>query len=360
MPTARKLPSGSWRCQVFSHFEEIRQPDGTVKKKRIYKSFTCDIPTAKGKREAERIAAAWAAEKESASKYNKTVGTAMDEYIESRTSVLSPSTIREYKRSRRCDLQGLMNIKLYALTQEMVQNEINHESLNHSPKSVRNMHGLLSAVLRQYRPEFVLTTALPKKRPPSLHIPLDSDVKKVMDYVSGTEMEIPILLAAFGPMRRGEIAALDSEHISGNIIHIEFSMALNENNEWVKKSPKSISGDRYIEFPDFVVEKLKDIDGPITDLKPNQISDRFIDIIKRTGVEKFRFHDLRHYSASIQHALGIPDAYIMQRGGWGNDTVLKTVYRHTLEDKSKEMNAIANNHFSQLYNTKCNTDKENP
>ena len=30
------------------------------------------------------------------------------------------------------------------------------------------------------------------------------------------------------------------------------------------------------------------------------------------------------------------------------------------ETKSKEMNAIANNHFSQRYNTKCNTDKENP
>ena len=30
------------------------------------------------------------------------------------------------------------------------------------------------------------------------------------------------------------------------------------------------------------------------------------------------------------------------------------------ETKSKEMTAIANNHFSQRYNTKCNTDKENP
>ena len=45
MATAKKLPSGSWRCQVFSHFEEQIQPDGTVKKKRIYKSFTCDDPS---------------------------------------------------------------------------------------------------------------------------------------------------------------------------------------------------------------------------------------------------------------------------------------------------------------------------
>ena len=64
MATAKKLPSGSWRCQVFSHFEEQIQPDGTVKKKRIYKSFTCDDPSTRGKRKCEAEAAAWAADKE--------------------------------------------------------------------------------------------------------------------------------------------------------------------------------------------------------------------------------------------------------------------------------------------------------
>ena len=32
MATAKKLASGSWRCQVYSHTEEIIQPDGTVKR----------------------------------------------------------------------------------------------------------------------------------------------------------------------------------------------------------------------------------------------------------------------------------------------------------------------------------------
>lgn len=44
MATAKKLPSGSWRCQVFSHIEEIPLSDGTIKKKRVYKSFTCSSP----------------------------------------------------------------------------------------------------------------------------------------------------------------------------------------------------------------------------------------------------------------------------------------------------------------------------
>lgn len=355
MATARKLPSGSWRCQVYSHTETIIAPDGTEKKKRIYRSFTSDIPGPKGKREAERLASIWAAGKETASKTNKTLGDAYDEYIELRSPVLSPSTIREYKRSRRCDLANLMDKKIMNITQDMIQDAINKEALCKSPKSVRNIHGLLSSVLKHYRPEFALNTSLPQKVPPKIFIPAEDDIKRVLQYVEGTEMEIPILLAAFGPMRRGEICALDSDHINGNIVHVEYSMALDENNNWVKKAPKSISGDRYIEFPDFVIEKINGITGPITSLKPNQISDRFIDIINKTGVCKFRFHDLRHYCASIQHALGIPDAYIMARGGWKNDTVLKQVYRHALEEKQKEMNAKANDYFSELCNTKSNT-----
>lgn len=368
MSTARKLPSGSWRVQVYSHSEPIFDKNGTAifdkngepKQKRIYKSFTCNDPSPKGKRLVEKEAAAWAANKEITSRnfeLNKTYGEALDEYIQARSAVLSPSTIREYKRSRKKDLQSLVNKKIYSITQEDILKAINQESLSHSPKSVRNMHGLLSAVMTTYRPDFSLHTDLPKKVRPQMHIPTDQDVQKLMEIVMDTPLEIPVLLAAFGPMRRGEICALDSDHIFGNIVHVEYSLALNDKNQWVKKPPKSIAGNRYIEFPDFVIEKLHGKTGRIVTLSPSQISDRFSKMLKCSGLSKFRFHDLRHYSASIQHALGIPDAYIMQRGGWGNDAVLKNVYRHAMESEAKAMNDKTNAHFSALCNTKCNTKK---
>ena len=49
---------------------------------------------------------------------------------------------------------------------------------------------------------------------------------------------------------------------------------------------------------------------------------------------------------------GGPDAYIMADGGWRSDKVLKSVYRHAMDDRKKEMSDIANSHFSQLCNTK--------
>ena len=218
MATAKKLPSGSWRCQVYSHTEELIQPDGSIKKKRIYKSFTSDIPGPKGKRLAEQAASAWAAEKESAnSVQNITFGEALDRYIEGREAVLSPRTIMDYKRIRKKELQSIMNIKVALITQEDIQKAINIEAQSHSPKTVRNSHGLISAVLRVYRPNFALNTALPKKVRPDIYVPSDEEIRRLLSAVSDTDMELPILLAAFGPMRRGEICALSSEDISGNM-----------------------------------------------------------------------------------------------------------------------------------------------
>ena len=70
------------------------------------------------------------------------------------------------------------------------------------------------------------------------------------------------------------------------------------------------------------------------------------------GLPDMRFHDLRHYQASILHALGVPDAYIMQRGGWKTDSTLKRVYRHAMRDKQSEFDQIATDYFSTLINPK--------
>lgn len=357
MATAKKLPSGSWRCQVYSHTEEIPQKDGTIKKKRIYRSFTCSTPGPAGKRKCEQMAASWAADKETASRCSISFGAALDEYIRSRENVLSPRTIMDYKCTRKNYIQSLMPIPIDRITQEDVQRAINLEAVHLSPKTIRNIHGLISAVLKVYRPEFALNTSLPKKKKVELYIPSDEDIKKLINAVEGTEMELPVLLAAFGPMRRGEICALHAEDIQGSLVHVQRNMVRTSDNTWVEKEPKSFAGNRYIDFPDFVTNKFRGKKGRIVELTPNQITDRFKYILKRAGLPHFRFHDLRHYSASIQHALGVPDAYIMQRGGWGNDGVLKAVYRHALEEKTKEMSNITNSHFEELCNTKYNTQK---
>ncbi len=340
MPTARKLPSGSWRVQVFDYTDE----NG----KRHYKSFTCDNPKNAGKKIAENMATEYALTKETRSRTKKTFGQALKEYISMREPVVSPRTILNYKRLQDKDLKVLANIEINNITQEIIQDFVNNDAKVHAPKTVRDNHGLISAVIKQERPSFVLNTVLPRPVRPQLYIPSDDDVKKLIKLAAGTDLELPILLAAFGPMRRGEICALDTNNINGNIVHVCKNMVLAPDKTWVIKAPKSYAGDRFIDYPDFVADKWKNMSGKVTKLTPDNITTRFSRMLKSSGITHFRFHDLRHYSASIQHALGIPDAYIMSRGGWGNDGVLKNVYRHAMMGKTQEMNQIANTYFSSM------------
>lgn len=356
MPTAKKLKSGSWRCQVYSHTEEILQPDGTIKKKIVKKSFTCDDTSAKGKRKCEQMAATWAVEREETQKYGRiTFNDAMTNYIASRENILSPRTISDYLAIQKNYLANLKPRDLYSITQSEIQNQINLESAHLSPKTVRNIYGLLSVVFATYRPDFALRTVLPKNTKPNIYVPSDDDIKAVIGASKGTDMELPILLAAFGPMRRGEICALTSDDITGNIVHVHLNMVKNKEKQWVLKSPKSYEGDRYINYPNFVAEKFKNKKGRIVEITPDVLTSHWNRLLKRNNLQSFRFHDLRHYSASIQHALGVPDSYIMKRGGWGNDRTLKTVYRHVLEEKVKQMDMLTNDYFEKTFPTKLPT-----
>ena len=164
-------------------------------------------------------------------------------------------------------------------------------------------------------------------------------------------MEIPVLLAAFGPMRRGEICALTSDDIKGNIVNVNKALVMNDRKEWVIKPPKTFSSYRQIEYPDFVIERLSGISGKITNKTPTAITHRFNRILKEADIPHFRFHDLRHYAVSILHAMNIPDKYIMARGGWQTNHTMNNVYNHALKNIQNEFNNKISEHFTEMYNT---------
>lgn len=356
MATAKKLPSGSWRVRVFSHYEYVKDKEGNTKKKAVYESFTSDDTSRAGKREAEAMAAEFALKKEtlSQSKNKMTFREALNEYINERSKVLSPATIRKYRTMQKNKYDDLNDIRLKDINQKIVQTFINDLAADLSPKTVKDLNGLITAVMRRFSPETVLNITLPKKVRPDIHIPSESDIRKLVESVRNTEMEVPVMLAAFGAMRRGEISALRKEDFSGNVAHVSKTMVYTDDNKWIEKAPKSYAGDRYVPLPEFVVKKFMSLPGNGVDMTPNKITSRFEHVLRRAGIQHFRFHDLRHYNASVQHALGIPDAYIMQAGGWGNDRVLKEVYRHTLPEEVEKMNKIAINYF-ESYDTKYDT-----
>lgn len=334
MPKAVKQPNGRWKVRVHDFIDE----NG----KRHYKAFTADT-----KKEAELMALAYKHEDRTESIL---FSDALTLYIQDRESVIAPSTLKEYKRCAKNDFELINDIPINKLNQEHVQKLVNYHAKTKAPKTVKNIHGLVSAVLKMYRPNFVLNTTLPQKDVDNRYIPTDADVKTIMQYTKEHDQEMykAILLAAFGPLRRSEICGLKSTDINGSVIHVK-SAIVNSENGWTEKKTKTESGDRYIDMPGFVIDEIRHLKGPIVELKPNMISDRHIDIVKACKLQHFTFHALRHYCASKLHTMGIPDVYIMERGGWKNDAVLKQIYRHSLSDESVKINAQANKKFAETF-----------
>lgn len=338
MGNAQKLPSGSYRVRLYVG----KDADGKAK----YVSFTA--PT---KREAEFEAAKFA--KTNNRGADLTFKQALEQYIQERSNTLSPGTLRSYKLHQK-SYQDIDNILMYKLNQRDIQNHINKYAIDHSPKTVRNHHGLISAVMKYYRPEYKLNTSLPKKARYEVQVPTEEEVNRLLEFAKNEkpELYIPILLGAFAPCRRGEVSAIVKSDLKGDILHISKAYTRKDGGGYVLKSPKSYAGDRYIPLPPFVVDALNDRfseNDTATDLNPDAITKMFVRECARLLGKSYRFHDLRHFCASMLHASGMSNSSICKRCGWENDNVLIEIYRHTVEEIDRDSNDHANDVFSKKF-----------
>lgn len=269
-------------------------------------------------------------------------------YITGRSNTISPSTDRAYRSILANLSDNFLAIRIPEMTQIFVQKEINHYSATHSPKSTRNAHGFISAVLREHRPSMQLYTTLPQKVKFEPYTPTGDDIDKVLEYVSGGKYEIPYRLACYG-LRRSEICALTSADLDGNLLTICKAKVQQDGGKWViKPTPKTYESNRTIAIDSYLAELIANKDGYLFDGYPNRLNDHLKEIQKRLGLPRFRFHDMRAYFASKAHAIGIPDKYIMANGGWSSDYILKRVYRRTMDDVKNEMNMK----YASLYEKK--------
>ncbi len=249
MATAKKLPSGSYRVQLYIG----KDANG----KRQYKSFTADT-----KKEAEYLAA------------------------------------------------------------------------KYSPKTCRNAHGLLTAVLQVYRPDFVLHTTLPQKSKREIYVPDAQEVMDILQMVKGTVNELPVFLAAECGMRAEEIAALRKCNITPDHIDIKEAIVIDRNLEQVVKKPKSTSGFRSVPITqkayDYIMS-LADEGDRVCNRSNEAISNNWVGFKQRHKSKispHLNFHAFRHHYASKLLLLNIPQKYIAELMGHGSTDMIEQVYQH--------------------------------
>lgn len=302
----RRLPSGAWNCRVMIDGQSY--------------SFTHA-----DKKTVVRMASDFADEYRRKMD-NPTLLERMREYVAENEERLSPSTVRSYNGMIRMIAERTPRIaskRLSAITEQDVSDIVRPLR---TLKTKRNYVNFIHACTGKSAGKL---TGVSSKR---VHVPTELEVKGLLQIFRNTELEVPIMLAAYGGLRRGEICALRMSDIDGDFVHVRRAVVRDQSGQWVTKDPKTASSVRSVLLPHFVIERIQE-QGYITHLLPSQVSNRFWKRQRNLGIPPYCFHSLRHFHASYLHYLNIPDAYIQKRGGWANASTLQNIYRHALADK---------------------------
>lgn len=346
MATAKQLPSGSWRIQVY---------DGETKKT---KSFTSKLPGKAGKREVELLAAEWqAGRKAKALDTTKTVYEVVEEYIKSKEPLLSPSSIRGYYIILNNALGDFGTRRIKSLTEKELQFWVSSNALRYEPKSVKSQFGLVTAALRQERVQLDFKAVmLPKMQKKEKHIPNENEIATILHMVEGTSVELAVTIAVLLGLRQSEIAGLKWSDYNGETLSIHAAVVPDKDNKYVyKNSTKSAASTRVLMVDELLKERLDRAERKsefISPMLPSSVLRKFNQLCDKNGLPRFTMHEQRHGNASMMLAMGVPDKYAMERLGQSSPNMIKDVYQHLYESKRQEVSDTVSQAFKNIYNSK--------
>lgn len=226
-----------------------------------------------------------------------------------------------------------------------------------SPNTIVKHIQLLNQVFKEaYRDEIITVNpidrleAIKKKREEKSFFK-PNELVEVLESVKGTQLEVPVFLAAFLGLRREEVAGLrwadvDFENRVINIVNARTQVG----GRVIEKEPKTERSRRCVAIPEELHEVLvrarnkkpvrrdpkksappKKYVAVMDDgrpFRPNYISDLFKAHIEEHGFKKVTFHGLRHTYASIANNAGTPMQEISASLGHASTSVTESVYAH--------------------------------
>jgi len=281
---------------------------------------------------------------------NKTFRQALNEYIESKSEVLSPPTIRGYYYLvKRIDSEFL-NKKLNQLTAVDLQKIINTDSSNHAYKSVKNLRSHIMSTLKMYDIKLKSPTLPKPEAKDEPYIPTEEDVKRILKALQGSKFECAVQLAVMG-LRRSEICAIDgTDLLEDNVLFVRKAMVQTKDGNFViRNKTKTDKSTRKLVIPSHIADLIVK-QGFAYQGHPNSILDGLKAVEKRLDIPYFPPHKMRHFFASYLHDLGYTDEQIMALGGWKTDNVMKSVYRHAMDmdEVKKSVAADINSLYDEM------------
>lgn len=327
IPKVKKLPSGNYHCEIKINGKRISITEPTKNE--------CHNKAVLLKSGITKNAV------------NTTLRSAIDRYIEARSNVLSPATIRGYRTIQRNRFKGVMDMRIDAVTNW--QAVVNAETRTCESKTLKNAWGFIASVLKE-NGVTANNITLPQIIT-SEHAFLQPDeIKPFLAAIRDDKYEIIYLLALHG-MRRSEIMALDIKNsISKDTIKIRGAAVPNEHHKYVWKAENKNTTSRR-NIPVLIPRVTELISASTDDLQAviqsasYGVYKHLMQICSKHGIEYMGLHGLRHSFASLCYKLQISEAETMRLGGWSDPGVMRRIYTHLSEMENKESEEKLKNFF---------------
>ncbi len=292
-----------------------------------------------------------------------TLGQYMREWYKIYTVNLQETTKQLYKMYMdKHIIPSIGNLKIKKIKPMQIQELYNRKLETLSGKTVRKLHSFLNRVFKdavknrfmKYNPCDGIDK--PKNGKCEYVLYTEENFLNLLDLVKGTFDGICILLAGVCGLRRGEIFGLRLIDIdfSNRAISIKETM-VRFSGEWIIKAPKNETSQRKIKVPDFVITALGNYIKSLSvvpericsKFKPDAYSKHFRKLLARHKLEHIRFHDLRHFNATIMLKYGIPDKIASKRLGHSQVQTTREIYQHVLPDMDRQASDTVESIFAK-------------
>ncbi len=228
-----------------------------------------------------------------------------------------------------------------------------------SPRTVTQLHRILKKALKQAvrwnligrsPAEMVDPPAFQRREMPALNV---DQLLTLLESVAAPPFGVPIYVAAYTGMRRGELVGLKWSDIDfeNQVISIRREIVFVPGKGYLVTPPKSAKGQRAIDITSDVVSALQRyrsvqaqqqlLAGPVWNdggwvftradgnhVNPNAVSKAFMAIRTELGLPPVRLHDLRHTHASLLLQAGTHLKVVQERLGHSTIAITADTYSH--------------------------------
>ena len=233
------------------------------------------------------------------------------------------------------------------------------------PNTVIHYHAIIHSALKYaVKTDMVIQNVASKVDRPKKNdfqpVFLSADeMQEMFEALKGTKLELPVLVAAFYGLRRGEVLGLKWDAIDFERGTISIKRTVTTINldgkyqEIEKESAKTKSSLRTLpligSFKEYFmqVKEAQELNKKVCGncynyqydgyvfvdemgerMKANYLTTRFPEILEKKGLRRMRFHDLRHSCASLLLANGVPLKHIQEWLGHSDFSTTANIYAH--------------------------------